>query len=257
MFAFRCSMFWAFSLLKPSDTLLWLEMCFDAQRFELFLYIHAKADLKKPQFCFDAQCSELFLYKFRIQYLSQKKTVSMLNVLSFFFIILQKVLLNCIVIQLSMLNVLSFFFMRRMSVLLFRRLSISMLNVLSFLFMVVINTYDIKEIRPFRCSTFWAFSLSPQTMGSAITYYKRFRCSMFWAFSLFLERLADKLYCYRVSMLNVLSFFFIVLLVVVRPLTTVFRCSTFWAFSLLPYWGIITRQKSENFDAQRFELFLY
>ena len=111
------------------------------------------------------------------------KYVSMLNVLSFFFIILQKVLLNCIVIQVSMLNVLSFFFMRRMSVLLFRRLSISMLNVLSFLFMVVINTYDIKEIRPFRCSIFWAFSLSE-----------------FDKYDFYIDWL--------VSMLNFLSFFF-------------------------------------------------
>ena len=60
---FRCSTFWAFSLLKPSDTLLWLEMCFDAQCSELFLY---------PLFAF-------ILYKLY-------KWVSMLNVLSFFFI---------------------------------------------------------------------------------------------------------------------------------------------------------------------------
>ena len=63
MTPFRCSIFWAFSLLKPSDTLLWLEMCFDAQCFELFLYWFWK--------------DRYFL----------RGWVSMLNVLSFFFII--------------------------------------------------------------------------------------------------------------------------------------------------------------------------
>ena len=131
-----------------------------------------------------------------------------------------------------------------------------MLNVLSFFFILIelanqqfdicfdaqrfelflyhssLGCYVMNAGNGFRCSTFWAFSLSPQTMGSAITYYKRFRCSRFWAFSLFITRMEkttyasfdaqfSELFLYKdwsllmildmkkVSMLNVLSFFFI------------------------------------------------
>ena len=84
---FRCSMFWAFSLsIIESDAWYIIKESFDAQCFELFLYLHhcsiapnplsvsmlnvlsfffitiKEVASLNPIFCFDAQCFELFLY---------------------------------------------------------------------------------------------------------------------------------------------------------------------------------------------------
>ena len=62
--------------------------------------------------------------------------VSMLNVLSFFFILKHDLYMN-IMIEVSMLNVLSFFFMLIMPEWFYRSASrVSMLNVLSFFFII-------------------------------------------------------------------------------------------------------------------------
>ena len=83
-----------------------------------------------------------------------------------------------------------------------------------------------------------------------------FRCSMFWAFSLFLERLADKLYCYRVSMLNVLSFFFIKIWTdgdtQLYALVSMLNVLNFFFIKLA---FISWMRLSECFDAQCSELF--
>ena len=107
----------------------------------------------------------------------------------------------------------------------------------------------------FRCSIFWAFSLSivENTLDEN---YKLFRCSTFWAFSLSWKKLQPKdlrkcfdaqrfeLFLYKikrkyantkwnkVSMLNVLSFFFMKLEAITSTCMWKFRCSMFWAFSL-------------------------
>ena len=80
---------------------------------------------------------------------------------------------------------------------------------------------------------------------------------MFWAFSLFLERLADKLYCYRVSMLSVLSFFFInndrkrdLDLYFVLMLNVL-------SFFFVPLLSGLKREFYQCFDTQCSELFLY
>ena len=134
--------------------------------------------------------------------------------------------------EVSMLNVLSFFFIYRWSWLrVFRRSHVSMLNVLSFFFIETIwHPVMIGDV--FRCSIFWAFSLysllniSDQynisvSMLNVLSFFfivllvvvrpltTVFRCSTFWAFSLLASRLmmnADIYVC--VSMLNFLSFFF-------------------------------------------------
>ena len=85
----------------------------------------------------------------------------------------------------SMLNFLSFFFIRNLIPLLdMLDIFVSMLNVLSFFFIF----WD--------QSTRWGL-------------YREFRCSMFWAFSLSETEFLDTKKLKEVSMLNVLSFFFI------------------------------------------------
>ena len=64
LFLFRCSMFWAFSLFNAiMQYQNWLDPCFDAQCFELFLYLGVKKSLTISFWRgFDAQYFELFLY---------------------------------------------------------------------------------------------------------------------------------------------------------------------------------------------------
>ena len=111
-----------------------------------------------------------------------------------------------------------------------------------------------------------------------------FRCSMFWAFFfIWYYNPTRDFPSTVVSMLNVLSFFFIVFdLLSVSTSCREFRCSTFWAFSLstsftfsfsdgkaevsmlnvLSFFFILDcgnflLWKKLRFDAQCFELFLY
>ncbi len=109
-----------------------------------------------------------------------------------------------------------------------------------------------------------------------------FRCSMFWAFSLSEELwLENEGLLEEVSMLNVLSFFFmsrnrsywsfeycfdaqrfelfLYLFIRFAQMANVktFRCSMFWAFSLFVWCEILEAEKHLGFDAQCSELFLY
>ena len=107
----------------------------------------------------------------------------------------------------SMLNVLSFFFIKNLTRIRKPR-QVSMLNVLSFFFIMErMSTMEIK-VYLFRCSMFWAFSLSE---------VKFFINPFDWGF----DAQCFELFLYKnsrshswggrwsVSMLNVLSFFFI------------------------------------------------
>ena len=184
--------------------------------------------------------------------------------------------------EVSMLNVLSFFFIYRWSWLrVFRRSHVSMLNVLSFFFIETIwHPVMIGDV--FRCSMFWAFSLCTEA-GIVMWKWEGFRCSIFWAFSLWCTRLyitalelsrfdaqCSELFLYdtiilykkisqwKVSMLNVLSFFFIRhAFIFLLGLSLPFRCSMFWAFSLFNIYKMQKKLLSPSFDAQHFELFLY
>ena len=178
--------------------------------FLSFFFIRVcKSSLYLLHDCFDAQYSELFLY-YTEQTLSQVPVlVSMLNFLSFFFIRLNTCAKSTRTKIVSMLNVLSFFFivlhpLQYQS----ERKRVSMLNVLSFFFISSDNGkcyHLLQEVSMLKVLSFF------------FIYYKngkdnlrKFRCSIFWAFSLLELRnnwvmISDTF----VSMLNVLSFFFI------------------------------------------------
>ena len=186
-----------------------LGLGFDAQRFELFLYPNLVMQKKDDHFCFDAQCSELFLYLSSWSISKKESCVSMLNVLSFFFILK----------NLTMKKLLSLWF---------------------------------------RCSTFWAFSLYES--GELVQRvqepsFDAQRSELFLYIGLLVSNLNRLRF---VSMLNVLSFFFIDTEWGQRLVNDLFRCSMFWAFSLLS--KEVWEQSSLltlRFDAQCFELFLY
>ena len=160
-FTFRCSMFWAFSL-----------------------YYTMTYKLTLADFGFDAQCFELFLYLSPELRCFIEKQVSMLNVLSFFFIY--------------------GFFEPTKKV----GKKVSMLNVLSFFFMGLDWKTNRTARKMFRCSMFWAFSLSSVAVSLSGYDFTGFDAQ---CFELFLYNLAWCLWCQMldVSMLNVLSFFFI------------------------------------------------
>ena len=109
---FRCSMFWAFSLyslLNISDqynisvsmlnvlsfffivllvVVRPLTTVFRCSTFWAFSLYWIIGEQSQPiEICFDAQCSELFLYRYWVRAKAREWFVSMLNVLSFFFII--------------------------------------------------------------------------------------------------------------------------------------------------------------------------
>ena len=108
---FRCSMFWAFSLYLRNAKKTTVKRSFDAQCFELFLYLSMKLTTRISQKSrFDAQCSELFLYWNHLTPCYDWRCVSMLNVLSFFFMYRSRNS-DVKVRRVSMLNFLSFFFM--------------------------------------------------------------------------------------------------------------------------------------------------
>ena len=183
---FRCSMFWAFSLyslLNISDqynisvsmlnvlsfffivllvVVRPLTTVFRCSTFWAFSLYWIIGEQSQPiEICFDAQCSELFLYRYWVRAKAREWFVSMLNVLSFFFIIergLRTIITTNLTFRcsmfwafslwpsricrgersfVSMLNVLSFFFMfdiLKNEELIFN--DVSMLNVLSFFFMI-------------------------------------------------------------------------------------------------------------------------
>ena len=90
--------------------------------------------------CFDAQCFELFLYTFNYWFFYIAFCwVSMLNVLSFFFIFLLRHTRTKSYSKVSMLNVLSFFFINCKSKYWRRGTLVSMLNVLSFFFISMLS----------------------------------------------------------------------------------------------------------------------
>ena len=114
-------------------------------------------------------------------------------------------------------------------------LNVSMLNFLSFFFIWCIQLCKTNDGRKsFDAQCFELFLYMKNRIIKLLEERIAFRCSMFWAFSLLASRLmmnADIYVC--VSMLNVLSFFFI------------------------NAYGFFESVKKIGFDAQCFELFLY
>ena len=133
--------------------------------------------------------------------------VSMLNVLSFFFIKIALYLNIYVWKTVSMLKVLSFFFISSDNGKCYHLLQeVSMLNVLSFLFIYYKNGKD--NLRKFRRSTFWAFSLCVLPVREEIK-QAGFDAQRFELFLYEHTTRSIRLYIQTVSMLNVLSFFFI------------------------------------------------
>ena len=181
----------------------------------------------------------------------------MLNVLSFFFT-LQKMNYENEAKLVSMLNVLSFFFMLVFLICLVavqkrfdaQRFELFLYKVQGDLWQRRIESFDAQRFelflyrsqenhlvevleQSFRCSTFWAFSLYSPNNNLCMT-GSMFRCSIFWAFSLLNFTFSNGKAQLNVSMLNFLSFFFIVPVRNAFSFYTMytFRCSIFWAFSL-------------------------
>ena len=134
-----------------------------------------------------------------------------------------------------------------------------MLNVLSFFFISFYTLFKNNPWKRFRCSTFWAFSLSRILLSLSKTekqkvsmlnvlsfFFINQNASFTFSFSDGFDAQRFELFLYSntfhvsltiltsVSMLNVLSFFFISNNDFIR-LWFQFRCSTFWAFSLLTF----------------------
>ena len=132
-------MFWAFSLLSVSTScreVITILSGFDAQCFELFLYDLQRPSCKVWRKCFDAQCFELFLYMKKI---CSRRFVNM---------------------QVSMLNVLSFFFILDPELLTeFSNLVFRCSMFWAFSLCVRCICYYKQTSKGFRCSMFWAFSL--------------------------------------------------------------------------------------------------
>ena len=85
---FRCSMFWAFSLFMLVGVGVFGTFLFRCSIFWAFSLSPIKVLLNCIVVCFDAQCFELFLYfSFSFSDWKAEIKVSMLNVLSFFFIL--------------------------------------------------------------------------------------------------------------------------------------------------------------------------
>ena len=135
-----------------------------------------------------------------------------------------------------------------------------MLKVLSFFFIYFVYWWLMKQVLErfdAQCSElflYWQIQIYNETEVN-----RRFRCSMFWVFSLWdsicnlsngktagFDAQCFELFLYRnwkgdsfihtrVSTLNVLSFFFILILQMKKTIFLVFRCSMFWAFSLWAY----------------------
>ena len=133
----------------------------------------------------------------------------------------------------SMLNVLNFFFVPLLSGL--KREFYQCFDAQCFeLFLYFWKDWQTNYIATeFRCSTFWAFSLLKYELMGIRNCMLWFRCSTFWTFSLSSLLLYHEWDSLNVSMLNVLSFFFII---------------SNWKWYVLA---------DVCFDAQRFELFLY
>ena len=159
---FRCSMFWAFSLYLRNAKKTTVKRSFDAQCFELFLYLSMKLTTRISQKSrFDAQCSELFLYDTIILYkkISQWK-VSMLNVLSFFFIRHAFIFL----LGLSLPFRCSMFW------------AFSLFNIYKMQKKLLSPSFDAQHFELF---------LYARYKTKVRILQNRFRCSMFWAFSLY------------------------------------------------------------------------
>ena len=132
----------------------------------------------------------------------------------------------------SMLNVLSFFFILRLA-------NDSEDAHSSFdaqcseLFLYFITFHSIIMTTRFRCSTFWAFSLSKCSYSVFFGRVIRFRCSMFWAFSLYYLHIIinNSFFMFRCSTFWAFSLFTKSTSIMSGSIGR-FRCSTFWAFSL-------------------------
>ena len=157
----------------------------------------------------------------------------MLNVLSFFFIFLKKYL--CQFLKLS-------FDAQRFELFLYRwrRQFSSYLDFCFdaqrfelFLYFTLLPIEAMRLVKCFDAQRFELFLYYRLDFYDTILRCKKFRCSMFWAFSL----CEEWVFYYSGDW--------------------VFRCSMFWAFSLWLLSILTTSRRSDRFDAQRFELFLY
>ena len=130
-----------------------------------------------------------------------------------------------------------------------------MLNVLSFFFINYWIRCLVYYKREFRCSMFWAFSLSSSLFNSSKSIVG-FDAQCFELF-LYLHHCSIAPNPLSVSMLNVLSFFFITIKEV-ASLNPIF-CFDAQCFELFLYDNVFAELKKtrKSFDAQCFELFLY